>query len=292
MPITRVIYTQGAVNIKAPAGVAWFTDSMTGTNGLFLSGVQSASFTCNTPRVGVNSFGVLGSVNRIQVEPQTATLEVNIMVNSGNMTSPGATSDKSWFSGLATDTIQPLPSGVTVTASGIGQVSGAVLTSIRLEAAVGAVPTLALTFDGYSGAPQTAGAAPSTPNTASYPVVTPDSFGTLYWINQSASGCPMSVRANWEMPVERINCLGNPINSPTIFSRPPGTLSFTAEGCDPAFIAANNYLTGLQVGPYKITQFSGSIKESSRSANVAVGEANATFNVTSEGVAIGASFAG
>jgi len=285
MPVSRTIYTQGAVNLKVSA-INIFSGTITGTNGLFLSGVQSANFTANSPSQDVNSFGVLGSINKVQVEPSTATLEVTLVVNSGN---GGA--DVGWLSGLVSNSQFPNPSGVVVTASGIGQVSGAVLTSFRLEASVGNLAQLSLTFDGISGLAQTAGAAPTTPNAQTVPVVTPDAFGTLYW-NGTSSGCPQTVRASWEMPVERINCLGNPINSPTIFSRPPVTVSFVAEGVDAQMLTSTTFLTGVTIGPYKIAQNSGSVRETSRTANMAVGDAAATFNITSEAVALGATVSG
>ncbi len=284
MPVSRTIYTQGAVNLKATA-TNIFSGNVTGTNGIFLSGVQSANFSANTPQQDVNAFGVLGSINKVQVEPATATLEVTIVINSGN------TADAGWLSGLVQNSQFPNPSGVLVTASGIGQVSGAVLTSFRLEASVGNLAQLSLTFDGVSGAPQTAGAAPTTPNAQTVPVVTPDAFGTLYW-NGTSSGCPQTVRASWEMPVERLNCLGNAINNATVFSRPPGTVSFVAEGVDSQMLTATTFLTGVLIGPYKLTHNSGSVRETSRTANMAVGDSAATFNITSEAVALGATVSG
>ena len=289
MAINRVIYTQGAVRIQPMSGAggvpSWFHDNLSSqASGFYLVGVQSANFTVNSPKEDVGSFGVLGTINKVQVAPQTASLEVSLIINSGNVTT-----DPHWLSGLTYDTQQPLPSGIVVTASGIGCVSGAILTSLRCETAVGALPTLQLTFEGVSGATQSATAPTNIPNTTTVSVTTPDAFGSLYWTNQSGpTGCPQSVRASWEMPVERINCLGNAINSPTIFSRPPGTMSFTAEGCDPAFVTGNNYLTGVKIGPYLISQNVASIKEVSRSANMQIGEAASTFNINGEGVALGA----
>lgn len=278
MPVSRTIYTQGAVSILATA-TNIFAGTITGA-GVFLSGVQSANFSANTPQQDVNSFGVLGSINKVQVEAPTATLEVSLIINSGN------SADAGWLSGLVKNSQLANPSGVLVTASGIGQVSGAVLTSARLEASVGNLPQLSLTFDGVSGAMQTAGAAPSTPNAQTVTVVTPDVFGSLFW-QGSSSGCPQTVRVAWEMPVERINCLGSPINAPTIFSRPPGTVQFVAEGVDAQMLTSTTYLTGVQIGPYKIAQLGSSVKEVSRTANMAVGDAAATFNITSEAVGLG-----
>jgi hypothetical protein len=295
MPVTRTIYTQGAINIYSAANNIFGGNSIasgsSGTSGtpvgLYLSGVQSVNFSANSPQQDVNSFGVLGSINKVQVEPATATLEVNLVINSGN----SAGTDPGWLSGLVRNSQLANPSGVVITASGIGQVSGAVLSSFRIEASVGNLPTLALTFEGVSGAPQTAGGAPNTPNAQTVVVVTPDVFGTLYW-NGVTSGCPQTVRASWEMPVERLNCLGSPINTPTIFSRPPGSMSFVAEGIDAGMLTSTTFLTGVQIGPFKLAQNSGSIKETSRTANMAVGDAAATFNITSEGVALGATVTG
>jgi hypothetical protein len=277
MPITRTIYTQGSVYITG-AGGAFAGSQVSG--GLLLSGVQSANFSAQTPRQDVNAFGVLGAINKVQVEPSTATLEVTLIANSGN----GATT--TWLSGLVADALRSNPSGVTVTSSGIGQLTNAVLTSFNLEASVGSIPQLSLTFEGNSGANVLAApAAPSTPTSQTVLVSTPDNFGTIYWANTSASGCPQSVRASWEMPIERLNCLGNPINSPSIFSRPPGSVSFSAEGIDYAMLSsASGWITGVKIGPWKIT--ASNVFEDSRSANMAVGDAAATFNVESSSTAL------
>jgi len=290
MAVNRTIYTQGAVSITAISGTngfpSWLNNgSMSGGGSLFLSGVQSANFTVNSPKLDVSAFGLLGTINKVQVEPQTAQLEVSLVVNNGN-----ASADPTWLSGLVTDAIQPLPSGVSVNASGVGEVSGAVLTSIRLEASVGALPTLSLTFDGVSGHHIVTSSPPSTFSSITVPVTTPDQISGLKWANgaSSTSGCPRTVRASWEFPVERILCLGNDINKPTIFSRPPGTLSFTAEGVDNSMITSDNYLIGMDIGPYAIESGAAVIREVSRTANMAVGEAVSTYNVTSEGVALGA----
>jgi len=284
--MTRVIYTQGAVRISGLTGIDGF--EVLGAGGMYLSGVQSSNFSATTPSTDVNAFGTLGSINRVQLEPSTATLEVTLVVNSGNVTL-----NNGWLSGLVKDTLRANPSGVTVTASGIGQVTGAILTSFNMEMTVGNLPQLSLSFEGVSGAAQTAPAAPSMVNTATVPVVQPDSFGTIYWAGASPtlSGCPQTVRASWEMPVERLNCLGSPINSPTIFSRPPGTISFTAEGVDNTLgTSLASYLSGVQIGPYKLS--AANVRETSRTANMAVGDASATFNVTSEGTALNGIVAG
>lgn len=287
MPVTRTIYTQGSVRLQATSGATQFGSNLTAVGGVVLSGVQSANFTVNSPKQDVNSFGVLGAINKVQVEPQSATMEVTVVVNSGNATT-------NWLSGLAADSQLPTPSGIVVTASGIGQLTGAILTAFRFEAAVGAIPTLALTFEGISGTNVlTAPAAPSTLSLVTVDVATPANFGTIYWSAAPGggwTGCPQSIRTSWEMPVERINCLGNDINAPSVFSRPPGTLSFTVEGIDYNLVGC--YATGLQIGPFKLAYAGAGVRETSRTVNMAVGEAAATYNVTSESVAMGAIISG
>lgn len=280
MPVTRTIYTQGSVTLSGAGGA--FPASMTGAAGLVLSGVQSANFTVNSPKQDVNAFGVLGAIDKVQVEPQAATMEVSMVVSSGN-------AGTDWLSGLVVDSQRPTPTGIIVTASGIGQLTSAIMTSFRLEASVGAIPTLSLTFEGNSGANVLGVAtAPSTLVDVTCPVATPDNFGTIYWSSAPGgdwTGCPQTVRVAWEMPVERVNCLGNPVNAASVFTRPPGTLTFTAEGIDYNII--DSYVTGVQIGTVKVAYAGASTRETSRSVNLAVGEAAATFNVTSEAVAMG-----
>lgn len=282
MAVNRTIYTQGAVIISGTATGVHFPGSL--NSGFVLSGVQSANFTVSSPKLDVNAFGTLGPINKVQVEPQVATLEISFVVNSGN-SGNGA----GFLSGLAIDAQRPTPSGVTVTASGVGQVTSGVMSSFRMECAVGALPTITMTFEGISGAPVMNASAHTTINTTTVAVATPDAFGTTYW-QGATTGCPQTVRVSWEMPVDRLNCLGSPINAPTVFSRPPGSMSFTAEGIDYTMI--DSYLTGIQLGGYKVAHTAAAIKETSRSVNLAIGESAATFNVTSEGVALGATILG
>ena len=293
--VNRTIYTQGSVKITCgtPAGylapIINAPSNFTGV-GMVLSGVQSANYTKNSPKLDVGSFGVLGNINKVQVAPTTATMEVNLVVNSGN-TSSG---DHGWLDALAYDAVQPKPSGVTVYAAGVGEISGAILSSLRMEASIGALPTMTLSFEGSPGRDAVSGnALPTTNNLITVPVVTPFTFGAIYWLdNLSASGCPQTVRVSWEMPVERINCLMGDVNKPTLFTRPPGTMSIVAEGVDRIMIDSGNYVTGIVIGPFGVFQSAAALKEVSRTANMAIGEAAATFNITAEGVALGATIIG
>lgn len=282
MSVNRTIYTQGAVQLFS--GVSGIHSTETTGNGFFFSGVQSANFTANSPKMDVNAFGILGPINKVAIEPETATLEISLVVNSGN-------SGNHFLSGLVKDANRPTPSGCIITASGVGQLKKAILTSFRLEASVGALPTLAMTFEGVSGdsSVMSGVTAATTPNTAVVSVFTPANFGSIFWNTAGtdvASGCPQTIRASWEMPVERLNCLGTAVNDYSLFSRPPGTMSFTAEGID--YTMLGNYITGVKIGLYTLKNSDTAIKETSRSVNMAIGEAAATFNITSEGVALGA----
>ena len=287
MAVNRTIYTQGWVNLKisdaASSGV-WPT-SMTGAAGMTLTGVQSANFTVNSPKLDVNAFGVLGPINKVSVEPQAATLEVSMILNSGNSLQTG------WISGLFKDACRPTPSGLTVTASGVGQIISGVCTSIRAELAVGALPTLSMTFEGLSGANVMSGAIAVTAlNATTILVPTPADFGALYW-SGTASGCPQSARFSWEMPVERLNCLGVSVDSPTVFTRPPGTVQVVTEGIDFTMLSPTGcFITGMKIAGYTFS--AANMREVARSVNMAVGEASSTFNITAEGVGLAADISG
>lgn len=282
--VTRTLYTQGEIilsGLSATLGSGITGASAPGSAGLTLSGIQSVNFSVNTPQTDVNAFGVLGTIDKVQLEPTASTIEVSMI-----MANAGGALNTNWLSGLANDATQPNPSGLTVIAKGVGRLDKAIMSTFTMEAAVGALPTLSFTLEGNSGAFPTAAAAPTQLNTLDFQVVIPSEVQGVLWADAANSGCPQSVRASWEMPVERINCLGNDINDPTIFSRPPGSVSYVAEGVDSAM--KNNYVTGITIGPYSLISSAIGTRVSSRTNNMAVGEVGATLNVTSENIAWGA----
>jgi hypothetical protein len=286
--IVRTIYTQGAAyisgdctNLRITGAPLWFT------------GIQSANYTKNSPKIDVASMGALGSVAKIQVEPTVASLEIALAITTGalNATYPN------FLSALCANTNLPSPSGMTVACSGVGLVSGAVLSSFRMEATMGAIPQLQLTFDGFPGPDIYQATAPPTVVTSVIlPVVTPYSVGLVnsYWLGGWVTTvCPQTVRASWEMPIERVNCIGGDVDFPTVFSRPPGTMSIVIEGLDRTFLDSGKFLTGVQIGAYTLAcTNSGVFKETSRSASLAVGEVGGSFNITAEGQALSAIIAG
>ena len=292
--IVRTIYTQGAAYLSGKI----LSANETGVP-LWLTGIQSANYTKNTPKIDVASMGALGSVAKIQTEPTTATMEINLAITTGMLNPAFPT----FLGRMVTDTSRPGPSGITVACSGVGLISGAVLSSVRMEATMGAIPQLAMTFDGFAGPDSyTANDPPTTVTSVTLPVVTPYTTGvggvSVYWFDTNLGHvesvtCPQTVRASWEMPIERVLCLGTDVNSPTVFSRPPGTMSISVEGLDRRFLDSGQYLTGITIGAYSIgCANSGVFKETSRTANLAVGEIGGTFSIVAEGQGLSATIGG
>lgn len=292
MPISRTIYSQSEVRIT--------TGDYNAAQTAFavVSGVQSASVSFNTPRQNVNSFGVRGIIDKVQVEPETATATLSFILPSGqgggNHLTPTRIND------LMANSLLDTPTGFNISVAGIGCVYSGVLSSITVNAAVGDLPTCELTFEGIPS-----GGSPSqdldnelpdkiTPVTAiTYPVLTPDKVsGLLAGVgDEIASGNPDSnsngnfgasvqtASFSWEIPVERILSLGSSVTDAAVFTTPPGTASITAEGLD-----MPSGITGLIVGGYKFA-IGTSAKQVTREHNLAVGEVGATYNVTMEATA-------
>ncbi len=257
MPITRTIYTQGAVSISGSGIVQ-----------RFLSGVQSANFTVNSPKQDVNEQGVLGSINKVQLEPISASAEVTFILSDKN-------------SGILTRLIEssklPNPQYYDVTISGIGQVKSGILSYFTVEAAVGNIPQMVLRFEGQSGVSVSAGSLPSGVNTATLTIVTPEQVSGINYI--TGSTCAQTMRINWEMPVERLNCLGSPIDRPTLFTRPPGTAGVALEG-----LSHPDLVSSVDIGIYSF--IFNNMREVSRANNMAVGESATTFNSQQENTAL------
>jgi hypothetical protein len=265
MPVTRTIYTQGAVSAFGDLGGANTFGHNPKTD--FFSGVQSVSFSVTSPKQDVNQQGVLGSINKVQLEPVAATAEITCVVTDQNI---------GFLPYLISGSKRPNPIYYDVILSGIGEVSNAVLASFSIEAGLGQLAQLTLRFEGQSGAPQTAGPVPNNPYTGTpiNVVIPSDVTGILY--SGGGSTCAQNIRLNWEMPVERLNCLGSAINNATIFTRPPGNTTLVING-----LSAPTVVTGLTIGPH-IFQLA-QVKEISRTHNMAVGDAAASFNLTEEG---------
>lgn len=180
MAITRTIYTQGKVTLKT--GLIGGTLS----NFAVVSGVQNASFSMETPRENVNSFGFKGLIDKVQVAPETATvnfsyilpkndIEVDVYGASANHLSP------SKISGLMGDALSDTHSGIHVEVAGIGCIVSGIMSSFSVNASAGDLATVDMTFEGVpSGGSLSQDTDSELPaknsniSTATYDVLTPD----------------------------------------------------------------------------------------------------------------------
>lgn len=180
MAITRTIYTQGKVTLKT--GLIGGTLS----NFAVVSGVQNASFSMDTPRENVSSFGFKGLIDKVQVAPETATvnfsyilpkenIEVDVYGASANHLSP------SKISGLMADALSDTHSGIHVELAGLGCLISGIMSSFSINASAGDLATIDMTFEGVpsggSLGQDTDSELPaknSSISTATYDVLTPD----------------------------------------------------------------------------------------------------------------------
>jgi hypothetical protein len=95
------------------------------------------------------------------------------------------------------------------------------------------------------------------------------------------AGCVQTATFSWEVPIERIQCLGETVSSSTNYSNPPGTSSLTLEGIDIPYP-----VSGLTLGDMRIMLRNAKVV--SREHNLAVGDVAATFNLSLEATAMDA----
>ena len=93
------------------------------------------------------------------------------------------------------------------------------------------------------------------------------------------AGCVQSATFSWEVPIERIQCLGETVSNSTNFSNPPGTATLTLEGIDVPYP-----VSGLTLGDMRIMLRNAKVV--SREHNLAVGDVAATFNLSLEATAM------
>lgn len=288
MAITRTIYTQGKLAI----------DSGATTNWAVLSGVQNATYTINTPRENVNQFSAKGLIDKVQVAPTEATITCSFIIPSKaqSVTYSGLHIAPTALNGLIEmgSLTENLPN-ITVTAGGLGKITGAILSSININAAAGELPTMELTFQGIPPSnpidtdTEIDGTKVSNPPIAeTFSVTTPDI------ISGFAGGAAVSFTAGdsntdairtatfaYDMPVERIQRLGESVDLSTPFGNPPGTASLTLEGTNVANIS--NF-SGIVIGPY-VFAVGGRLDVVSREHSMAVGDISASYSVNYEGTA-------
>ena len=286
MPITRTIYTQGTLII----------DSGATTNWAVLSGVQNASYSLNTPRENVSQFSAKGLIDKVQVAPTEGTITCSFIIPDST-TTLGNHITAEELNGLMQNaqlTDGTLPNMI-VTAGGLGKISGAVLSSINVNAAVGDLPTMELTFEGVPlTEPVDTDAEAAGTKKSPIPVATTFNVVTPTFVSGFASGIKVNLTAGdstndsiqtftfgWDMPVERIQRLGESVNATQPFGNPPGTATMSLEGTNIPNIAG---LSGIAVGPYTFA-IGGRVDVISREHSMAVGDISASFTVNYEGTA-------
>jgi hypothetical protein len=168
--LKRTIYTHSGVRISPQIDLLnpndWWNELgwASGVVGSATQGyaqprtVQNATFTLNIPRADVNVFGVLGVVDRPQLEAETATVEFSFIPEKDTA---GAAATN-WAAGVAAqkvilpadinamkeDAIAQAPRYVDVWADGVGRIKTALMNSLSAEATIGALPTMTMGFTG------------------------------------------------------------------------------------------------------------------------------------------------
>jgi hypothetical protein len=149
---TNRFWQSGSINTPAGGGV---TTAIKNAQEGYVQPrtVQNATFTLNIPRADVNVFGVLGVVDRPQLEAETATLEFSFIpekLTGGSFV--GAWTQKVFQSGdinaLILDAVAQEPYYVDVWADGVGRIKTALMNSMSSEATIGALPTMTMGFTG------------------------------------------------------------------------------------------------------------------------------------------------
>ena len=288
MAITRTIYTQGKLTI----------DSGTTTDWAVLSGVQNATYSINTPRENVNQFSAKGLIDKVQVAPTEATITCSFIIPSKAQiaAAPGLHITAAELNGLIEmgSLTSDLPN-MTVTAGGLGKITGAILSSININAAAGELPTMELTFQGIpptnpidTDSEVDATKVSNPPIAATYLVTTPDIISgyrqgsaVSFTAGDSNTDAIRTATFAYDMPVERIQRLGESVNLATPFGNPPGTASLTLEGTNVANITD---FSGIVIGPY-VFAIGGALNVVSREHSMAVGDISASYSVNYEGTA-------
>jgi len=288
MAITRTIYTQGKLTIDSGASTDWAV----------LSGVQNATYSINTPRENVNQFSAKGLIDKVQVAPTEATITCSFIIPSKAQiaAAPGLHITAAELNGLIEmgSLTSDLPN-MTVTAGGLGKITGAILSSININAAAGELPTMELTFQGIpptnpidTDSEVDATKVSNPPIAATYLVTTPDIISgyrqgsaVSFTAGDSNTDAIRTATFAYDMPVERIQRLGESVNLATPFGNPPGTASLTLEGTNVANITD---FSGIVIGPY-VFAIGGRLDIVSREHSMAVGDVAASYSVNYEGTA-------
>lgn len=277
MALTRVVYTDTVLEISS---------SLVASAPLSLSTVQNATFTINVPRENVNVFGKQGTVDRPQLTATDATVEFSFIPELS--ASASTTLTGSDIGALLGESKKGNPTRVTyIQVAGVGKLTECLINSLGIEGAVGALPTMTMGFTGVQNA------VPTATNLVSYAsnmtLIQPKNISLSSLLLPTTDSCAQSVSLSWDMPVEKIVCLGaDPALASTtnVFGNPPGTASITVESLSeqiPTDQASMTY--ALTFGSYVFTL--GGARIDSKTNSLAIGDLFGTFNYVLGGTADG-----
>ena len=263
---SRTIYVDSEVLITPP-----------GTATRSVEAVTSATYTTDTPREQVSAFGKDGQVATVQNESTTSTIEIVFHpLETGSGTSGFVPND---LCAIMIDAGKASPTGTIIDVRGIGKLTSAICTSVTAEGSVGGLPTITLSFD---GAAATATSIDPGETGTSYGIATAENVVLMVGSGSgNVNAYAQTASFNWEMPVERLNRLGDSVGSATTYGTPPGTSSVSVEGTDDA-----GAIVEVAFGKFQFSM-PHSAQVSNVTNNLAVGEIGATYNTTTEGTAQG-----
>jgi len=269
---SRVIYTEGLVEI-------------TGVGAATIQTAQNATFTLTIPRENVNSMGYEGVVDRPQLDATDATLEFAFIPQTTGSAGIAGDMQATAMEALRADSVKGTPSRAGVSALGVGSLTGALMNSVAVDGAIGAMPTTTMGFTGVDGGVPGKGT-PAQASGLTVTLVEPKDIvlGNKLLPNTS---CAQSAAVAWDMPVEVVICLSDDPNADgEAFGNPPGTASITVESLEDELAAG----TAQQDYTLDIGDFSYNLNNArvdSKTNSMAVGDLFATFNYVLGGTADG-----
>ena len=291
MALTRVVYTDTILT---------FTSTLLGggnQNPISLSTVQNATFTVNIPRENVNAMGFGGTIDRPQLTAADATCEFSYIPELAILTPSTSSFSGEDLNELIQDSKKGNPTrNTSIVVNGMGQLDNSLMNSMGFEGAVGALPTMTMGFTGVKAASIPAAGAARTNLATPMVLLEPRDIAlnlTSFLPIGGADACAQSVSFSWEMPVEKIVCLGqNPTLAANVnvFGNPPGTCSITVEALNDQIAdgqAAATY--NLKVGAYQFNVVG--MRIDSKTNSLAIGELFGTFNYVLGGTADGVTVA-
>ena len=229
--------------------------------------------------------GYEGVVDRPQLDATDATLEFAFIPQTNGSAGIGGDMNAGAMDALIDDAIKGTPARSGVSSLGVGALTGALMNSIAVDGAVGAMPTTTLGFTGVDGGVPGKGA-PAQANGLTVTLVEPKNIalgGSLL----PNSSCAQSGAVAWDLPVEVIICLSDDPNADgEAFGNPPGTASSTVVSLQDELAAGTtqaDYTVTIGDFDYELQN----ARVDSKTNSMAVGDLFATFNYVLGGTADG-----